>query len=139
MLTRTSLFAAVSLTLVGAACNEGPRVYFMETAYLVGADGGQAYLGGGCESVGSSGNAGTGQAGSGYEITHEQRGDGILVTVRGAANEVLAQREYSEEFLATGEEKTLNVELGDGRTIRLRHWGGPECDPEALEGLDGGV
>lgn len=111
----------------------------METAYLVDAEGGTAYLGSGCESVSSSANGATGFGGPDYEITHEQQAGAILVTVRGADREVLAEREYTQEFLATGEEVTLNVDLGDGRSIRLRHWGGPECEPELLEGVDGGV
>lgn len=120
-------------------CSTGPKVYLMETAYLVDADGGTAFLGSGCESVSSSANGGTGLGGPGYEVTHAQQGDAILVTVRGAGSEVLAEREYSEEFLATGEEETLDVELGDGRSIRLRHWGGSECEPDLLKGVDGGV
>jgi hypothetical protein len=139
MLIRSSLIIGITLTLVNVACSTGPSVYLMETAYLVDADGETAFLGSGCESVSNRANGGTGTGGPGYEITHNQQGDGILVTVRGAGNEVLAEREYSEEFLATGEQETLDVDLGDGRSIRLRHWGGSECEPDLLQGVDGGV
>ncbi|HTU59975.1 MAG TPA: hypothetical protein VMF89_16095 [Polyangiales bacterium] len=121
------------------ACSTGPKVYMMETAYLVGAEGGTAFVGSGCDSVSDSAGAGTGFGGPDYEVTHLQQGDGILVTVRGAADEVLAEREYTEAFLATGEQKTLDVELGDGRTLRLRHWGGDSCEPDPNQGIDGGV
>ena len=121
------------------ACSTGPKVYLMETTHLIDAEGNAEFLGSGCESVSNRAGSGTGHAGVGYEIARNQRGGAIIVTVRGAANEVLLEREYSEEFLATGEEETLTVELGDGRSLRLRHWGGPTCETESFEGVDGGV
>ena len=129
MSIRFACWASVTLTLMGSACGLGPDVYLMETAYLIDAEGNEMYLGAGCESVSARGGSGTGLGGMGYEITHVQKGDGVHIAVRGPTNAVLAERHYTEEFLATGEEETLTVELGDGRSIRLRHWGGPECDP----------
>jgi hypothetical protein len=126
MPNKSILFAAIANSFICLACS-GPKVFLMQTAYLVDAGGDESFAGGGCESVGGDGHGVSGLANENFSITHADEADGVRVTVRGATNTILAERFYSVDFLASGVEEEIFVELADGKALRLRYWGGPDC------------
>jgi hypothetical protein len=129
MLTQSTLFAAIASALTCLACTAGDQVYLMQTAYLVDAEGNESFAGGGCESVGGDGGGVSGLAGERFSIVHAHVGDGVRVTVRDGTSVARVERFYSIDFLASGMEEEIAVELSDGNTLRVRYWGGPDCIP----------
>jgi len=133
MQTQSTPFTAIACALVCIACSAGHQVYLMHTAYVVDRDGNESDAGGGCESAGG-GNGVSGLASEQFSIVHAHQSDGVRITVRDSTHAVRLERFYSVDFLASGTEEEIMVELLDGSTLRLLYWGGPDClRPDAGE------
>jgi hypothetical protein len=115
-------------------CGEGP---FLQTEeYTTAAGQAERYRGGGCMSVqeGNGMESGVAGQGSGSNVPWTPRvlysytgtGDGVHFSVSDEAGTLLVDRDYTSDFLLSGETDIVVIEL-EGGSMRFTHWGGEEC------------
>jgi hypothetical protein len=120
------------------ACQDGPFLQVEEFRMINGAE---RYTGGWCVSAqegngmgsgggpvpseGGAGGEGDGTLMEGLGYSYEGTGDSVhfKATVGG---ETIAERDYTTDFLLSGEKDEVIVE-GGGEKIRFLHWGGAKC------------
>jgi hypothetical protein len=120
-----------------AGCGE--PLFLMFEEHLATPEG-ERLVGAGCESIGdgssgsASGSASPGGAAT-YSIEHQGHdGEGVRVLVRDGHGQLLAARNYNEDFLRTAEVDEFEIALAPEQTLRLRYWGGVTCqEPRAPE------
>jgi hypothetical protein len=129
---RTSIRPAALALLVGCS-----NPYFiMHEEFIDNESGDEHYLGGDCEQVKDGSQTSTGAGGAEYEytITHVGNADGVVVIVRSPSGASLREKLYTRDFLLSGKTDELKVRLSDQDQLRLKYWGGEEC--EAVRDLD---
>ena len=115
------------------ACASGPYMKYEEYYTTMGTE---RYLGGGCVLAGEEGLNGSSSSGAAgganqdmqpYSIAYEGRSVGITVSVKDGTGHLLAQRDYSNDFLDTGKSDDIVVPLEDD-VLRLHIFGAQDCN-----------
>ena len=120
------------------ACAEGPVL--MTEEYVTKAGEEERYMGGAClgtekgsgmsggTAPGALGTAGAATAALGYQYNYEGRGKAVHFVFTDNQGEVLAERDYDEAFLDSGQSEEVVVEIA-GEIHRFVHRGEQTCQP----------
>lgn len=128
MSTERSLCRVLLLVSV-AACSD-PYV-IMHEEFIQHDQDAERFIGGSCEEVKDGLATGSGAAGSefDYSISHTGRPDGVVVVVSSSSGKSLTELFYSQDFLLSGKKDVVKVRLSPDDELRLKSWGGTECEP----------